>query len=253
MSDFFNLSVLKSLPVQKFNETKPFPNHLFKEILLPEAFNELYNNFPSLDLFEKHVNRPRGKSGQRPHNRYYLAFEKSIYHKNDQSGLGVTKIEQLPNVWQEFVREVQTSEPYLEFLNRYLNLNEYTIRYAWHVGETGSEVSPHCDSLDKIGTHIFYFNTSADWETEWGGSILALGGKKTDKTNPDISDFETVEGFDIRDNSSFLFKNTSDGWHATEVLTCPPNHYRRLFNVIVQKKKTETPLKKIWHYLSGKN
>ena len=59
MSDFFNLSVLKSLPVQKFNETKPFPNYLFKEILLPEAFNELYNNFPSLDLFEKHVNRPR--------------------------------------------------------------------------------------------------------------------------------------------------------------------------------------------------
>jgi hypothetical protein len=253
MSEFFNLPILESFSAQEFNKTKPFPNHLFKKILLPEAFNELYNHFPCLDLFEKHVNKPRGKSGQRPHNRYYLAFEKSIYHKNDQSGSGVAKIEQLPKVWQDFVREVQTFEPYQEFLRRSLNLDEYVIRYAWHVGETGSEVSPHCDSFDKIGTHIFYFNTSADWEVEWGGSILALGGKRTAKTNPDISDFETVESFDIRDNSSFLFKNTADGWHATEVLTCPPNHYRRLFNVIVQKRKTEKTLKKLWHYLSGKN
>ena len=39
---------------------------------------------------------------------------------------------------------------------------------------------------------------------------------------------------DIRDNRSFLFKNTADAWHGVRALTCPANSYRRLFNVVFE-------------------
>ncbi|MDF7676493.1 hypothetical protein PT286_07060 [Neisseriaceae bacterium ESL0693] len=260
MSEFFNVEVLRSYSPEVFNAVHPFPHHLFKNILLPEAFDELYQDFPSLNLFEKHVNLIRGKSGQRPHNRYYMAYERSIYHNKRHgladSAVGVATMDNLPPVWQRFMQEIFTSEDYRLFLMRLLGCapDEYKIRYAWHVGETDSEVSPHVDSPDKIGTHIFYFNTRDDWHLEWGGSILALGDKKVPQTNPDISDFGQIQSFDIRDNSSFLFKNTGNGWHGVEKLTCPANHYRRLFNVIVQKKHDDRKhgLKKIIHALLGR-
>jgi len=33
----------------------------------------------------------------------------------------------------------------------------------------GCAVSPHCDAVRKLATHIFYFNTEADWDPGWGG------------------------------------------------------------------------------------
>ena len=242
MSPMLDTAKMRDFPTTDFADRKPFPWFNFSQILTPEAFQTLLTQFPPLDLFEAHVGLER-PGGQRPHDRYYLAYEHSIYdHKKNapaKSAQGEARHGDLPLPWQEFLTELQTSTEYHAFIERLLGLSPLTARYAWHVGVTGSEVSPHRDADNKVGTHIFYFNTSDDWDPAWEGSTLVLDGKKTDALNPDFSDFTNETASDIRDNHSFLFKNTANAWHGVRTLTSPDGRQRRLFNVIFQE--VETP------------
>jgi len=228
---FIDYELLRAFDADGFKSRAPFPWHNFGGFLTAEGFRALHGEFPPLELFEYHSNIRRAH-GQRPHNRYYLAYESSIYHK--QADSGVIRRDQLPAAWQRFMDELESSEEYQNFIRRALGVSTFITRYAWHVGSQGSEVSPHVDAAEKIGTHILYFNTSDEWNPEWGGATLVLGGKQTAAMNPDFAAFATRDEARIVDNHSFLFKNTPDAWHGVSALTCPPDSYRRLFNIIVE-------------------
>ena len=141
-----------------------------------------------------------------------------------------------------FIEEIETSKKYHDFIKSLFQVTDFKIRYAWHMGVTNSEVSPHKDAEQKVGTHIFYFNTSKDWETSWDGSTLVLGNKLSNSMNPDFSDFATATPTQFTNNHSFLFKNTPNAWHGVKPLTCPEGKYRRLFNVIFEFPRSNTPL-----------
>lgn len=224
---------LQSFDNTKFNLSRPFPWANIAGFLTDKGFRELYENFPKLDLFEKHTDIKRGH-GQRPHNRYYLAYQNSIYHADEVETKGIIKHSELPEVWQSFLDELNNSSQYRSFICSAFNVPDYRVRFAWHVGFNGCEVSPHVDSPDKIGTHIIYFNTSADWSQDWGGSTLVLDGKQTAAQNPDYEDFTHMQAVRIVDNYSFLFKNQPEAWHGVEPLRCPEGSYRRLFNIIFE-------------------
>ena len=220
-----------------FTARRPFPWFDFHALLKPETFTALHREYPALERFERHQDIAR-VHGQRPHNRFYMAYESSIYEDPDRKeDEGVIHYDELSPTWRSFMDAVESDETYRRFIGGLLGLSDFVTRYAWHVGVTGSEVSPHRDAEDKLGTHIFYFNTSEDWDPAWGGSTIALGGKKVGALNPDFSDFASEESGSIVDNHSFLFKNTPEAWHGVRALTSPQGRYRRLFNVIVQEKK----------------
>lgn len=235
---FLERSAVNGFDASAFLGQSHFPWMSFTGFLQPQAFAELNRTFPGLDAFERHEGLRRSH-GQRSHDRFYLAFEESIYHRQGkgdyalQSDRGTISSQDLAPPWQAFLQDLR-GQPYQSMIRQALGRDDLTMRLAWHLGVSGSEVSPHRDALDKVGTHIFYFNTAEDWDPTWGGSILALGGKKVAAMNPDFEDFESEAGTDIRDNRSFLFKNTEAAWHGVRRLTCPPGHYRRLFNVIFE-------------------
>ena len=248
MSEFFNAAFLRDFAPADFTSRRPFPWADFAGILTPSAWEKLYQSYPPLALFEHHEGLERAHN-QRPHDRYYLAYEQSIYHKGEKSA-GVVHHNQLPDPWQAFLTELQNAPAYRTFIADLLETRNLTPRFAWHVGRYGSEVSPHRDADNKIGTHIFYFNTHDDWNMDWGGATLVLGGKKTSGLNPDFSDFETEEASEIRDNHSFLFKNTLEAWHGVRALSAPPGNYRRLFNVIFHENESKPAkgLAKLWSF-----
>lgn len=237
---FINSGVLASFSPETFRSTQPFPWSNLHQFLTPQGFETLYQHFPDLDLFEHHVDIPRSH-GQRSHNRYYLAYEQSIYTSKERSQ-GIARHEDLPKPWQQLIDELE-SETYRQFIAKAFGVSQFKVRYAWHVGHGQSEVSPHIDSSDKIGTHILYFNTHQDWQPEWGGSILVLSDKQTEKMNPDYSDFKTVTAANVLDNRSFLFKNSPIAWHGVAPLNCPDGYYRRLFNIIIEYPDARTILK----------
>lgn len=233
MTQFLDCAVMREFPTDAFTEQTPFPWFNFSQVLTPEGFDVLLRQFPPLELFEAHVGMER-PGDQRPHDRYYLAYEHSIYDRAQKSAQGEARHGDLPLPWQGFLEELKTSAEYHAFIERLLGVSPLSARYAWHVGVNGSEVSPHRDADNKIGTHIFYFNTREDWDPAWQGSTLVLGGKQGAAPNPDFADFTSETASDIRDNHSFLFKNTPDAWHGVRTLTSPEGRYRRLFNVIFQ-------------------
>ncbi len=231
MDKIFNQDVLDSFSVEAFQKRWPFPWIDFEKFLTPQAFKQLHDDFPPLELFEYHENRYR--LGQRPHDRYYLAYGKSFY--GDKEGPGNIQKEDLSLSWQQFIEELETGPIYRNFINKALDNTNYTMRLCWHAGKTSNEVSPHIDNYPvKVGTHIFYFNTSEDWDPTWGGQLLIFGDKLVPGITPNFSDFVSVIPVKILDNHSFLFKNTPNAWHGVKPLKCPEGKYRKLFNVIFE-------------------
>lgn len=240
---FINSEVLAAFSLTDFKARQPYPWQDFQQFLTPSGFAALYRDFPSLDCFEQHNEITRAY-GQRPHNRYYLAYESSIYQA-PATQKGIIRHQDLPPTWQNFIKELETSPAYRRFLKSTLAIPDYKIRYAWHIGVTGSEVSPHVDTPDKIGTHILYFNTQQDWQPQWGGSMLVLGEPQTSRLNPDFTDFATTTAVPICDNRSFFFRNYGHGWHGVKPLTCPTGNYRRLFNIIIEYSSSRKNLQAI--------
>jgi hypothetical protein len=236
--NFINYELIRLFEQQLFRQNQPFPWYNFHNFLTSDGFKQLSTDFPSLELFEKHEGLER-VYGQRPHNRYYLAYKTSIYDQIEHRGQGIVNYKHLPESWQMLVKELETSQIYQNFIKSLFEIADFQIRYAWHIGVTHSEVSPHKDAEQKAGTHIFYFNTSNDWETGWDGSTLVLGNKLKEGMNPDFSDFSTVIPTQFTNNRSFLFKNTPNAWHGVKPLNCPEGKYRRLFNVIFEFPRTD--------------
>lgn len=239
--EYLNESLIRAFPEQAFRSAKPFPWFHCHEFLTASGFQRLHDDFPDLGLFESHDGMPR-PHGQRSHDRFYLAYEANLYHEAGAAGgEGVVRHEELPKSWQQFADEIRGYEPYLALIRSLLGASAFRIRFAWHLGFKGSEVSPHTDSLNKLGTHIFFFNRSDAWDRAWGGSTLVLGGKVGGGKSPGFDAFSTADVVDILDNSSFLFKNTPQAWHGVEALSAPEGHYRRLFNVVFESEPGEKP------------
>lgn len=241
INSFIDYQLIKSFDQECFRQNQPFPWYNFHNFLTTEGFEQLLQDFPPLELFEKHQGLER-VYGQRPHNRYYLAYETSIYHQIEHKDNGIVDYKNLPTSWQKFIQELETNQDYQNFIKSLFEVTDFQIRYAWHMGVTNSEVSPHRDAEQKIGTHILYFNTSDDWNTAWNGETLVLGNKLNDVMNPDFSDFTTVIPAQFTNSHSFIFKNTPNAWHGVKPLTCPEGKYRRLFNIIFEFPQPKSPL-----------
>lgn len=234
---FIDDELLAAFSIESFRGTSPFPWSNFERFLTDDGFEALCSQFPPLELFEKHVDFDRA-FGQRPHNRYYLALESSIYH-DGENGVGVVARSELPGPWQAFLEEL-TGSRYREFVGNCLGTDDLDVRYAWHVGEAGSEVSAHVDAPEKVGTHIFYLNRDHEWDPSWGGATLILGDRTTTAMNPEFDDFDTVIAAETVGNRSLLFRNNADAWHGVRALDCPPGAQRRLFNVIFDRRGSHT-------------
>ena len=148
-----------------FRSNLPFPWVGFQGILASQSFDQLEAEFPPLDLFEKHERIPR-THGQRPHDRYYLALDRSIYGTAVGEGPGCVGLDALSPSWQQFITSLRGDERYKRLVSSLLRVDDYVVRFAWHVASAGADVSPHVDASNKYGTHIFYFNSENNWREE---------------------------------------------------------------------------------------
>lgn len=202
----------------------------------PNLFKSLYNEFPSIEFFENHQGVPRGPyMNQRPHDRYYLALDNSIYAgKSDYTpvvGKGIIQRSSLSECWSNFIEYLE-SPAYNKFASDFLGTSEYDVRFAWHMAYSGCEVSPHVDAVKKLGTHIFYFNTPSDWKPEWGGQTVLLRNLKRQVTNPEFIDFGRYHEVSNIGNNSLLWRNSPTAWHGVRPISPPPGFFRKICTVV---------------------
>jgi 2OG-Fe(II) oxygenase superfamily len=235
--DYFDNQIIETISADNTSDNKTFPWFSIKGVLTQEGFNALHRDFPPVELFHYHENIVRKTTEQRPHNRFYAAFGSSEYSRFvDETGKGLIQYPDLEKSWQEFIIELRDNRAYHKMVYRLLGTQNFGFHLVWHISIQGNEVSPHVDTKRKLGTHLLYFNTSEDWNPDWGGEFLVLDDLQKLVENPEFEDFKTVTTIPIVNNRSLIFKNTWNAWHGVRPLKCPEGKCRRLANIVIYPK-----------------
>ncbi len=215
---YLNIDVLHDLSRERFLGINPYPYFNVEGLLTGDGFQDLLDNMPGLDLFEKKFGYER-RAGQAPHDRYSLEY---------------TPDTPVPGSWRAFIGEL-CADDYRREVTRLLGAKKVEFRFHWHYTPTGCDVSPHCDARREHGSHLFYFNPADDWDPSWGGSTLVLddGGRLGYNSAPDYADFDAEYECRSIGNFSSLMLRTDHAWHAVRPITCPEGYLRRVFIVVI--------------------
>jgi hypothetical protein len=211
-------SRLAAIDPRDFQANKPHAWINPVGLITDEGFERLFESLPDVSHFETSFGKTR-KYGQTSHDRYNLEFRDSL---------------DIARPWRDFIDELRGPE-YREFLSALFGGEPFRLRFHWHYAIGGSSVSPHCDSNQKLGSHLFYFNKSDEWDPSWGGATLVLDDHDSMSrgSNPGFSDFDERIASRFLDNASFLFRRTPHSWHGVEELRCPEGAMRRVFIVVI--------------------
>jgi hypothetical protein len=217
--DLINYTTLETLEPRTFQDASPFPWLNPHGVLTEAAYRGLIETLPPLPQCDEFFGKQR-KYGQQSHNRYVLEYE----HELDISPL-----------WQAFINELE-SPRYLHWLAGMLGTAQFRLSYHWHYAPSGCSVSPHCDSRNKLGSHIFYMNTSDDWQESWGGATVVLDGgdRFLAQSAPAFEDFDAVVPAQTLENYSFLFRRRGNSWHGVPEIHCPEGRLRKVFIVVIE-------------------
>ena len=205
------------------------PHANFVDFIQPKYYRGLLKHFPGDDLFKDEFPKDR-KHGQRPHCRRFFCIGET--QGSDYFDNYLLEPNKLPPVWQNFLMSIVNSGEYKAFIRRALECKDFKIRFDFHRTRGGLDVSPHIDSIGKIGSHLFYFMPD-DWSDDMGGKTIFYRGKKVDRMNPEPKDFKEYTTTSVIGNRSCLFKNVEEGWHGvTQVKSIM---HRQICNVVILK------------------
>ncbi len=235
---YLNAQVLDAISPSDFQTRDPFPWVNPQYFIAPERYQELLETMPDVSEFRAFFGKQR-KHGQGSHDRYVLDYEDGM---------------SLHSAWQTFVDELR-GPVYRDFVCRLLNVSDVRFRFHWHFTPDGGEVTPHCDSKGKIGSQIFYLNTEADWNRDWGGETVVLddGGRITPDNAPAFEDFDAEYPADTTDNRSLLFGRRGNSWHGVRKINCPEGYFRKVFIVVFEEHRPlKMAAKKFKRLVTGK-
>ena len=220
---FLDPSKLESFDAASFHGVKPYPWLNPQGFLTDDAFALLREKLPDPEMFTSELSDDRKSHGREPHKRLSLRYD--------------TSLDVAPE-WHAFVEELRGID-YRRFLRRAFDRSMLAMTFHWHYTPRSCSVSPHCDALRKLGSHIFYFNTEEDWQEEWGGQTIVLddGGRFDRKGAYEWDEFEEIGRSQVLGNRSFLFVRNHNSWHGVREIECPDGAYRKVFIVVVEDKR----------------
>lgn len=221
-TEYLDIDALQSIDTDGFRDARPFPWINPDGLILDDRYRELIESLPEPTSFKSTFGRRR-RHGQTSHDRLTLNYNNKL---------------DLPAPWSIFVNELQ-GPVYRGTIQRLLGVDDVDLTFHWHYTPNGCSLSPHCDAEWKLGSHIFYLNTAADWDPAWGGQTLILDddGAFSHKSAPRIEDFKAVIPAKAMGNNSLLFQRTDHSWHGMYPLANPESMLRKVF--IVEFRKTD--------------
>lgn len=224
---YLDLEALERMDAKAFQQQHPYPWTNPAGLLTEEGYAALRESLPAAEQFTAVFGKTR-RYGQQSHDRLALEYSPEL---------------ELSSHWRAFLNEL-TGPHYRQFMARMLGTRAFTLRFHWHYTPARCSVSPHCDAREKLGSHIFYFNTKDDWQSEWGGQTVVLddGGRFDSKSAPAFEDFDSAIESHAMGNYSLLFSRRGNSWHGVREISCPPGYYRKVFIVIINERR---PLKRL--------
>lgn len=223
---------LQSITTDSFRNADPFPWINPEGLITEDSYCRLIDELPDPERFRSSFGKRR-RHGQASHDRFVLNYNDKL---------------DLPCSWRRFVGELE-GPVYRRFLQRLLDVEKFDLTFHWHYTPRGCALSAHCDAEWKLGSHIFYLNTSKDWDESWGGQTLILddGGTFNHRSAPSIDDFSRVIPSTAIGNSSLLFQRTDHSWHGMYPLQQPEGVLRKVFIVEMRKVDVTTRIRTLFH------
>lgn len=217
--DYATLDALDTAYAETFQKRQPYPWINPKGVLTEVGVEKLRATLPSLEIFEKSTGQAR-RYGQQSHDRFALEYRPGL---------------DLAEPWREFIGELKSNR-YLGFLKRMLGCPT-KISFHWHYTPNGCSVSPHCDAVHKLGSHIFYLNSDDDWDPMWGGETVILDDEArfSRRSAPAFGDFASAIPSVATGNHSLLFARRGNSWHGVREIKCPKDRMRQVFIVVLNR------------------
>lgn len=218
---YLDFEKLDAIDADAFAEIKPYPFINPAGLLTDEGYSRLLENRLDVSALTPSFGRKRSH-GQYSHDRYVLEY---------RPGLDV-----VPKPWNDFIAELRGPQ-YTRFIQRMYRCRTFLLNMHWHYTPNGCAVSPHCDAIHKMGSHIFYLNTPEDWDPSWGGPTLMLEdhGRFRVDSSPAFEDFDRVVASECIGNYSTLFARRKRSWHGVRELSCPEDRLRKVFIVVINR------------------
>ena len=227
---------LAGIDAAAFQAQKPYPWVNPAGALTDHGYQRLRQSLPDVGRFDRIFGSKRSY-GQKSHDRYALEYRPGL---------------DLGEPWHEFIAELY-DDAYQRWLKRMFGRGGLSISMHWHYTPNGCSVSPHCDARRKLGSHIFYFNTTADWDASWGGETLILDdrGRFDHKSAPRFEDFDSAAPAESLGNRSLLFARRQQSWHGVREIRCPEGAFRKVFIVAINDRLLSAA-DRAWRRLRGK-
>lgn len=221
---FLDSNRLAAMDDEAFRTRKPYPWANPAGLLTDDGFSALVDHLPEVELFKPVFGRSR-KHGQQSHDRYALEWHDDL---------------PVSAAWKAFIEELR-GPAYRAFLVRMIGHDRFDLKFHFHYTPDGCSVSPHCDAVWKLGSHIFYLNTERDWKPEWGGETQVLDdhGRFSARSAPAFEDFDEALSSESLGNRSLLFVRSGNSWHGVRPIQCPEGCLRKVFIVVIN---SDTPL-----------
>lgn len=217
---YLDFDRLEAVDPEAYRAAEPYPWVNREGLLIEDSHASLVATLPELSLFDPVFGKLR-KHGQKSHDRYGLEYRPDL---------------PLSEAWRGFLAELQSSR-YRRAIERLVGVRSVHLSFHWHFSPDGSSVSPHCDARRKLGSHIFYLNTEADWDPSWGGETLVLddGGRFDRDSAPDFDDFDRSIVAQALGNWSLIFSRSGNSWHGVREVRCPEGRLRKVFIVVINR------------------
>jgi hypothetical protein len=215
---YLDYARLAAIDGESFRARRPYPWINPEGLLTVEGHERLLATLPDVALFSPFFGVRRAHR-QEPHDRFALEYR-------DDLDIG--------EPWHALVAELR-GEAYRAFLRRLFGRGGLQLTFHWHYTPRGCSVSPHCDAKRKLGSHIFYLNSAADWDPTWGGETLILDdeGRFSRRSAPRFEDFAGVIASKGLGNTSLLFARRKRSWHGVREVSCPEGAFRKVFIVVI--------------------
>lgn len=219
---YLDFEQLETIDERSYQAQEPFPWANPEGLLTAEGYARLRANLPDINLFESSFGVAR-RHAQTAHDRYILEYDANL---------------PVDPAWHAYVGELR-SKRYKRIICRLLGERSVALNFHWHYTPRGCAVSPHADSVRKAGSHIFYFNTAADWDPNWGGHTVLLddAGQLSARSSPSFEDFGREIACEALGNRSLLFTRGAHAWHGVRPIDCPEGKFRKVFIVVINKNR----------------
>lgn len=235
----------------------PFPIGIANPALEPNFYNELLDNWPSIDLFEfkpekggkyslSQVNNPSkykefiasSKPWQKFHN--YIKSSEFIDDalsmlKDHNLDLGILRDIGIGEKLYLKARALKRGNPVPHFPSLKARFEFSAMPIA------GGNILPHTDNQKKIVTMVVPMLADGEWDSSWGGGTAMVRPKDKTKLFNRVNDYlrfdevEPFKTFKFEPNQNLVFIKTNNSWHAVWPMTGDdPKVLRRTLTINIE-------------------